>query len=205
MERKREKGRDESREGVGRKTEKVTRKEVNTHGPCRHTPSCCYRQLLHQLTGHFPLHYYIHWGQGQAHHHRYYQQGPSTHDWICLNGKKGGERHLAVVKTTAGTHRSIHNITIHNKHPHFSRSSAQHTPPLSVPCVLSEPLSPAIALQLFALLSYFTDLTDNYRPQNSSNRNIPFSHPPSVGCQQSQIVLIYPGHSSSNYPHVAGG
>lgn len=95
--------------GWWRKTEKVTRKEVNTHGPCRHTPSCCHRQLLHQLTGHFPLHYYIHRGQGQAHHHRYHQQGPSTHDWICLNGKKKREGHLAVVLTTAGTHFHTHN------------------------------------------------------------------------------------------------
>lgn len=54
-----------SRRGGGRQ-KKVTRKEVNTHGPCCHTPSCCYRQLLHQLTGHFPLHHYIHWGQGQT-------------------------------------------------------------------------------------------------------------------------------------------
>lgn len=45
---------------------KVTRKEVNTHGPCRYAPSCRYRRLLHQVTGHFPPHHYIQRGQAAA-------------------------------------------------------------------------------------------------------------------------------------------
>lgn len=44
----------------------MTRKEVNTHGPCRYAPSCRYRRLLHQVTGHFPLHHYIQRGQAAA-------------------------------------------------------------------------------------------------------------------------------------------
>lgn len=81
--RKRWRWKEKERGGVGRKTEKVTRKEVNTHGPCRHTPSCCYRQLLHQLTGHFPLHHYIHRGQGQATPPQIPPAGP-FHPWLDL-------------------------------------------------------------------------------------------------------------------------
>lgn len=86
----------------------------------------------------------------------------------------------------------VHKKT-HNKHPYFSLSLVQHTPPWSVPCGLSELLAPPLQCSPFALLSYFTDLTDNYRPRNSTNRNIPLSRPPSAGCQRSEIVLAYPG------------
>lgn len=104
------------------------------------------------------------------------------------------KRHFALVLTTFGmcpVH--THKKNPHNKH--FSLSLVQYTPSCSVPSGLSEPLAPAITVQSFALLSYFTDLTDNYRPQNSTNRSIPLSHPPSAGCQPSEIVLIYAGPS----------
>lgn len=80
--------------GLERKTEKVTRKEVNTHGPCHHTPSCCHRQLLHQLTGHFPVHHYIHRGQGQAKLPHILPEGP-FHPWLDLF--KWTKRHFALV------------------------------------------------------------------------------------------------------------
>lgn len=52
----------------------------------------------------------------------------------------------------------------------------------------AELLALTITAQCFAPLSYFTD---NYRPQNRPNRSIPPSRPPSAGCQQSEIVLVY--------------
>lgn len=75
---------------------------------------------------------------------------------------------------------------------HFSLSVVQHTDSRSVPSGQTQPLAPAITAQSFALLFYFTNRTDNYRPQNNTNRSIPLSPvPPSAGCQQSEIVLIY--------------
>lgn len=66
----------------------------------------------------------------------------------------------------------------------------------------AELLALTITVQCFAPLSYFTD---NYRPQNRPNRSIPPSRPPSAGCQQSEIVLIYTRRPSScSSPHMAG-
>lgn len=75
---------------------------------------------------------------------------------------------------------------------HFSLSVVQHTAPRSVPSGQTQPLAPAITAQSFALLSYFTNLTDNYRPRNNTNKHSSLSLspvPPSAGCQQSEIVL----------------
>lgn len=60
---------------------------------------------------------------------------------------------------------------------HFSLSVVQHTASRSVPSGQTQPLAPAITAQSFALLSYFTNLTDNYRPRNNTNRSIPLSPP----------------------------
>lgn len=65
----------------------------------------------------------------------------------------------------------------------------------------AELLALTITAQCFAPLSYFTD---NYRPQNRPNRSIPPSRPPSAGCQQSEIVLIYTRRPSCSSPHMPG-
>lgn len=77
------------------------------------------------------------------------------------------------------------------KHPYFSLSLAEHTPP---PTVWTS--GPPLQCTPFVLLSYFTAFTDNYRPQNSTEHKHSSPRPPSAGCQQSQIVRIHPSSSS---------
>lgn len=131
--------------------------------------------------------------RAKPHHHRYHQQGPSTHDWICLNEQKktfcsGVNYYWNVSRTNA--HKKKKTLTTNI--PTFL-FSAQHTPSWSVPCGPSEPLAPAITVHSFALLSYFTDLTDNYRPQNSTNRSIPLSPSPRLrGVSRERLSLCMP-------------
>lgn len=125
--RKRWRWKEKERGGVGRKTEKVTRKEVNTHGPCRHTPSCCYRQLLHQLTGHFPLHHYIHRGQGQTTPPQIPPAGP-FHPWLDLFKwtKKDILQWCKLLLECVSYKCTLKKKNPYNKHPYFPLLGSAH-------------------------------------------------------------------------------
>lgn len=62
---------------------------------------------------------------------------------------------------------------------------------LSSPFRSCEPLALPLHQSFFSC--YITDFKDNYRAQNSTNRSILLSQPPSALCQLGETVLIYAG------------
>lgn len=108
-------------------------------------------------------------------HHRHHNQHPSTHECICLNPQR----------TYFSAPNYIWNVFC-PYHVFFFPPSYWFSPPF-------ERLDPCPCH--YAPLSLFCPIlqtfTDNYRAQNSSNRNIPLSWPPPAGCQHNKIVLIY--------------